>query len=160
MKYKCDIKQPRLQFFFFLMIRRPPRSTLFPYTTLFRSISRVGQQDVAAFGKGGHDGEVREIAAREKERPLRALERGEAAFDVGKGRTVAAQQARPGAADALASHGVDHRLHDVGVVREAEVVVRREVDPRRRAKRPLEPAVADGLEPLVDARSELVMHEA
>src|SRR5574344_2627466 len=26
-------------FFFFLMIRRPPRSTLFPYTTLFRSIN-------------------------------------------------------------------------------------------------------------------------
>src|SRR3712207_9218422 len=26
--------------FFFLMIRRPPRSTLFPYTTLFRSIMR------------------------------------------------------------------------------------------------------------------------
>src|SRR3989440_13021061 len=28
-----------LLFFFFLMIRRPPRSTLFPYTTLFRSAS-------------------------------------------------------------------------------------------------------------------------
>src|SRR3712207_6861264 len=27
--------------FFFLMIRRPPRSTLFPYTTLFRSLNRV-----------------------------------------------------------------------------------------------------------------------
>src|SRR2546423_11274410 len=27
----------RCYFFFFLMIRRPPRSTLFPYTTLFRS---------------------------------------------------------------------------------------------------------------------------
>src|SRR3712207_8345753 len=27
-------------FFFFLMIRRPPRSTLFPYTTLFRSSSQ------------------------------------------------------------------------------------------------------------------------
>src|SRR6267154_4372821 len=27
-------------FFFFLMIRRPPRSTLFPYTTLFRSHDR------------------------------------------------------------------------------------------------------------------------
>src|SRR2546422_2373088 len=27
-------------FFFFLMIRRPPRSTLFPYTTLFRSIEK------------------------------------------------------------------------------------------------------------------------
>src|SRR2546430_6788028 len=26
-----------MSFFFFLMIRRPPRSTLFPYTTLFRS---------------------------------------------------------------------------------------------------------------------------
>src|SRR3712207_7198903 len=30
-------------FFFFLMIRRPPRSTLFPYTTLFRS--RVDERD-------------------------------------------------------------------------------------------------------------------
>src|SRR6266536_5347781 len=29
-----------LSFFFFLMIRRPPRSTLFPYTTLFRSPPR------------------------------------------------------------------------------------------------------------------------
>src|SRR2546427_5252783 len=28
-------------FFFFLMIRRPPRSTLFPYTTLFRSLHRT-----------------------------------------------------------------------------------------------------------------------
>src|SRR2546430_7089063 len=28
---------PDILFFFFLMIRRPPRSTLFPYTTLFRS---------------------------------------------------------------------------------------------------------------------------
>src|SRR5215813_14595606 len=28
-----------LPLFFFLMIRRPPRSTLFPYTTLFRSLS-------------------------------------------------------------------------------------------------------------------------
>src|SRR5687767_15699643 len=28
--------------FFFLMIRRPPRSTLFPYTTLFRSRRRPG----------------------------------------------------------------------------------------------------------------------
>src|SRR2546425_6047679 len=28
----------RISIFFFLMIRRPPRSTLFPYTTLFRSL--------------------------------------------------------------------------------------------------------------------------
>src|SRR5580692_12693564 len=33
-----------LCFFFFLMIRRPPRSTLFPYTTLFRSLARTVQQ--------------------------------------------------------------------------------------------------------------------
>src|SRR5688572_32383078 len=32
-------------FFFFLMIRRPPRSTLFPYTTLFRSPGRVYRPD-------------------------------------------------------------------------------------------------------------------
>src|SRR2546429_4431362 len=31
-------------FFFFLMIRRPPRSTLFPYTTLFRSPSNATPQ--------------------------------------------------------------------------------------------------------------------
>src|SRR2546430_9648061 len=30
--------------FFFLMIRRPPRSTLFPYTTLFRSAIRAGDR--------------------------------------------------------------------------------------------------------------------
>src|SRR3712207_8724095 len=33
-----------LLFFFFLMIRRPPRSTLFPYTTLFRSLQAFGER--------------------------------------------------------------------------------------------------------------------
>src|SRR3712207_9244189 len=33
----------RIQCFFFLMIRRPPRSTLFPYTTLFRSAGDVAE---------------------------------------------------------------------------------------------------------------------
>src|SRR3712207_9284987 len=32
--------------FFFLMIRRPPRSTLFPYTTLFRSDERAEERHV------------------------------------------------------------------------------------------------------------------
>src|SRR3712207_7304017 len=32
-------------FFFFLMIRRPPRSTLFPYTTLFRSLQAAHEPD-------------------------------------------------------------------------------------------------------------------
>src|SRR2546427_6045574 len=35
-----------LSLFFFLMIRRPPRSTLFPYTTLFRSISGGASDEV------------------------------------------------------------------------------------------------------------------
>src|SRR3712207_8929141 len=34
--------------FFFLMIRRPPRSTLFPYTTLFRSLLARAQRLVEA----------------------------------------------------------------------------------------------------------------
>src|SRR5947208_12287679 len=33
----CLYRPSLFTFFFFLMIRRPPRSTLFPYTTLFRS---------------------------------------------------------------------------------------------------------------------------
>src|SRR5258708_34523780 len=39
-------------FFFFLMIRRPPRSTLFPYTTLFRSVERERRGDVGVAAKG------------------------------------------------------------------------------------------------------------
>src|SRR5256885_9463317 len=52
------------RFFFFLMIRRPPRSTLFPYTTLFRSVdleraaqpggdAARGGQRLALAGDGG-----------------------------------------------------------------------------------------------------------
>src|SRR5438309_11272019 len=32
-------------FIFFFMLRRPPRSTLFPYTTLFRSVNDHGKDD-------------------------------------------------------------------------------------------------------------------
>src|SRR5271165_7533811 len=41
-----------VQFFFFLMIRRPPRSTLFPYTTLFRSSSSMAVRSFAPRGGG------------------------------------------------------------------------------------------------------------
>src|SRR6266498_5405556 len=41
-------------FFFFLMIRRPPRSTLFPYTTLFRSPRRPRESH--GLQSGCHDG--------------------------------------------------------------------------------------------------------
>src|SRR2546427_2521274 len=45
--------------FFFLMIRRPPRSTLFPYTTLFRS-DQVPPDAVPA----GHGGPQRDVRGR------------------------------------------------------------------------------------------------
>src|SRR3712207_7131865 len=74
-------------FFFFLMIRRPPRSTLFPYTTLFRSPDSVGvlgihpepvvahidapdQWPPPRFGTLGHrcdDLDLRRVAARSEE---------------------------------------------------------------------------------------------
>src|SRR2546430_14567009 len=37
------------------MIRRPPRSTLFPYTTLFRSLDAVGPRRLASGGAAGGD---------------------------------------------------------------------------------------------------------
>src|SRR5258708_22552507 len=40
-------------FFFFLMIRRPPRSTLFPYTTLFRSLREFAGSDGERIRGGG-----------------------------------------------------------------------------------------------------------
>src|SRR6267378_5789996 len=43
-------------FFFFLMIRRPPRSTLFPYTTLFRSRSRIRAALPDSGGRRPHEG--------------------------------------------------------------------------------------------------------
>src|SRR3712207_8232283 len=39
-------------FFFFLMIRRPPRSTLFPYTTLFRSRGATAAEEPTPEGAG------------------------------------------------------------------------------------------------------------
>src|SRR2546426_3749949 len=62
-------------FFFFLMIRRPPRSTLFPYTTLFRSRNGHG----ASAGRcepRGHPGPnvTREPCGR---RPIARRERSE-----------------------------------------------------------------------------------
>src|SRR3712207_8491357 len=60
-------------FFFFLMIRRPPRSTLFPYTTLFRSVLEPLRQAQHLPLLG--DGEFR-VAARNhgREDPVAGLE--------------------------------------------------------------------------------------
>src|SRR2546430_9909196 len=68
-------------FFFFLMIRRPPRSTLFPYTTLFRSDrlrdlgiglcerrleKRIGIGGNGGGIPGGHQASLRQSAIRDR----------------------------------------------------------------------------------------------
>src|SRR3712207_9120277 len=66
-------------FFFFLMIRRPPRSTLFPYTTLFRSV-RIGDpnsKDTVLVVGAIHGNETAGLAivnALRKRRPVRSEE--------------------------------------------------------------------------------------
>src|SRR2546429_5367952 len=58
-------------FFFFLMIRRPPRSTLFPYTTLFRSLPLnidtadfLAVADILGGAHGNLDARQSKVAAR------------------------------------------------------------------------------------------------
>src|SRR3712207_8748829 len=66
---------------FFLMIRRPPRSTLFPYTTLFRSDEAVRRRiDAETTEDAVRDGEARQEEAERQE--LRAEVRELAALPV------------------------------------------------------------------------------
>src|SRR5260370_41438894 len=66
--------------FFFLMIRRPPRSTLFPYTTLFRSLVAGNHEAVAVgqrkqlFPLGQRHHRARGVAGRAHEDQLRSEE--------------------------------------------------------------------------------------
>src|SRR3712207_6963029 len=60
-------------FFFFLMIRRPPRSTLFPYTTLFRSREhcaarnhRCGRDAIDAHQRRKFDGQFADEVIRRR----------------------------------------------------------------------------------------------
>src|SRR5258706_7990050 len=87
--------------FFFLMIRRPPRSTLFPYTTLFRSLApaeipdEAGEREISAHFLGNGDQRDRRPDARDPQgiRARRAV----------RGRLLQAQQR---AGDAAAQVGV------------------------------------------------------
>src|SRR5258708_20869271 len=49
---------PRAHCFFFLMIRRPPRSTLFPYTTLFRSQAHLLEDPPDVLAEQAEDEEL------------------------------------------------------------------------------------------------------
>src|SRR2546426_6523092 len=67
------------------MIRRPPRSTLFPYTTLFRSqLDRVPERGADRGGVGrGRNEDVTERVAVHLRVPLRRLRLLEGALDTG-----------------------------------------------------------------------------
>src|SRR5258705_3106581 len=52
-------------FFFFLMIRRPPRSTLFPYTTLFRSWAQEARIVLLVKARTG-SGSVMSVTSRQR----------------------------------------------------------------------------------------------
>src|SRR3712207_8016757 len=72
----------RFLLFFFLMIRRPPRSTLFPYTTLFRSVGRRklrADQQAVAVGQVAPDllGDERHHRMREPQHLVEHVERSE-----------------------------------------------------------------------------------
>src|SRR2546430_16838056 len=56
-------------YFFFLMIRRPPRSTLFPYTTLFRSRSSSCQDSMPQILEVDHQVVPRRVVARNRGHP-------------------------------------------------------------------------------------------
>src|SRR5258707_15238576 len=66
-----------ISFFFFLMIRRPPRSTLFPYTTLFRSILRSVLRYLAGSGRipQGWDGGLPKVTSYSQARLPKNLEK-------------------------------------------------------------------------------------
>src|SRR3712207_8396142 len=62
--------------FFFLMIRRPPRSTLFPYPTLFRSSTDPGSRSPTTVPAGRASPAARGCPAGRKPAPARAAARG------------------------------------------------------------------------------------
>src|SRR3712207_9312385 len=64
--YFTDFSMCTSYFFFFLMIRRPPRSTLFPYTTLFRSAGSGAPEHLQPFHPPAHrhaDADVGDLRA-------------------------------------------------------------------------------------------------
>src|SRR2546422_8243394 len=74
--------------FFFLMIRRPPRSTLFPYTTLFRSRVHVARPTP----KADHDDRFASPLGRNRTHCLEAQEVGQR--QSAEGQSARSQEAR------------------------------------------------------------------
>src|SRR2546430_17234658 len=107
--------------FLILMIRRPPRSTLFPYTTLFRSPTslrgELGAGGAALESGGGEGRDQEDAAAPGQGLPGAGAGRGGQqvradAVDYGGGGLVAGEAAQPG------RHGVDRHEAAAGVGQE------------------------------------------
>src|SRR2546429_3750474 len=96
--------------FFFLMIRRPPRSTLFPYTTLFRSLQdELREQEAVALpiAQRRHaDGHLADAVEQVVAEAAAADQRFE--FAVGGAHQTKVQRHRHTPADALHGALLDH----------------------------------------------------
>src|SRR5206468_4432370 len=109
-------------FYFFLMIRRPPRSTLFPYTTLFRSLARVeGEPD-------GNQAERARVLGLVRERDARR-----ARLDAPDARLCVRRPLRVDRDDAALGERVGTRRERVGVLLHAVRIVLPAVDGDRPA---------------------------
>src|SRR5256885_15163386 len=109
------------------MIRRPPRSTLFPYTTLFRSKSEPGPRDRADDPRREPRNDLRRGRGRLHGRRRRDAARGPAATRRGEGpRPSGRARASHARRGLLAAHGAaDARRGseaDAQVVRKAEAI--------------------------------------
>src|SRR2546430_13459622 len=109
----------RSSLFFFLMIRRPPRSTLFPYTTLFRSHERRhGPRAVAA---GEHPEVEQHYPAPELRKPQRLVAVEPAGVGQFRCRRAARAGRRRGAPNRRGAHrdepGHDRRAYQYRSVR-------------------------------------------
>src|SRR5260221_4051333 len=99
------------------MIRRPPRSTLFPYTTLFRSETHASRGKQPTFKVVGNQRVLRDRQPNQERRPLDTADIGFKAHEASDGLTMSALIARRPCAFPF---GVERRCYASGaVVREA-----------------------------------------
>src|ERR1035437_9775223 len=131
-----------LHVFFFLMIRRPPRSTLFPYTTLFRSAGLLGRrQRLLPPGRAVRGPPARALAIDPRRPYARACELAGPDGDLLLDRP--AQGARPQRLRlARRARGQAPRLR--GALQRRRHAIRVALHPARSASRPGWPAVTAG----------------
>src|SRR5690348_17576502 len=103
--------------FFFLMIRRPPRSTLFPYTTLFRSaqVVAVGRDRLLGSDGDGVVGVLAELGAGDDRGPL-VEQRDQRAQEPGDRKSTRLNSSHPSISYAVFCLKKKKQLRDVGLL--------------------------------------------